>query len=224
MTDKMRFEGLTLTVESVERSIGYYSGKLGLTVELNAAPAFGMIRHGAGTIGLLAAAEARKEGVADSSAVFAAARPSRADTKSTLNPFIDAARAGGIGPVVFLSVAGAEQSKIVPHHAVEAHLISRGGDFTLLLPGFFAQHPVSARQRRRLCSSLAAARAALGPGRRANDPARRASLWPGERGGSDAGHDPRSQRAHALRLRARPHGPPGARGDSVTTAPQAMIH
>jgi catechol 2,3-dioxygenase-like lactoylglutathione lyase family enzyme len=65
MTDQMRFEGLTLTVESVERAIEFYSGKLALKVEWNAVPAFAMIRHGAGTIGLLAAAEARKEGVED---------------------------------------------------------------------------------------------------------------------------------------------------------------
>jgi catechol 2,3-dioxygenase-like lactoylglutathione lyase family enzyme len=63
MTDKLRFEGLTLTVESVERSIEFYSGRLGLKVELNAVPAFAMIRLGAGTIGLLSLAEARKEGV-----------------------------------------------------------------------------------------------------------------------------------------------------------------
>jgi catechol 2,3-dioxygenase-like lactoylglutathione lyase family enzyme len=68
MSEPMRFEGLTLTVESVERSIAFYSGKLGLKVEWNALPAFAMIRVGAGTIGLLAAAEARKEGVEDSSA------------------------------------------------------------------------------------------------------------------------------------------------------------
>jgi len=68
MTEPMRFEGLTLTVESVERSIAFYSGTLGLKVEWNALPAFAMIRVGAGTIGLLAAAEARKEGVEDSSA------------------------------------------------------------------------------------------------------------------------------------------------------------
>ena len=68
MTEPMRFEGLTLTVESVERSIAFYSGRLGLKVEWNALPAFAMIRIGAGTIGLLAAAEARKEGVEDSSA------------------------------------------------------------------------------------------------------------------------------------------------------------
>jgi catechol 2,3-dioxygenase-like lactoylglutathione lyase family enzyme len=66
MTDRLRLEGLTLTVASVERSIEYYGGKLGLKVEWNAAPAFAMIRHGAGTIGLLSVLEARKEGVLDS--------------------------------------------------------------------------------------------------------------------------------------------------------------
>ena len=65
MLDKIRFEGLTLTVEDVQRSIEYYGDKLGLTVEVNAAPAFAMIRApGGGTIGLLAIDEARKEGVA----------------------------------------------------------------------------------------------------------------------------------------------------------------
>lgn len=63
MTDKLRFEGLTLTVESIERSLAFYAGKLGLTVEVNAAPAFAMVRHGPGTIGLLSISEAKKEGV-----------------------------------------------------------------------------------------------------------------------------------------------------------------
>ncbi len=67
MTDKMRFEGLTLTVADVQRSLDFYSGKLGLTVEWNSVPAFAMIRHGAGTIGLLALEEAKKEGVEASS-------------------------------------------------------------------------------------------------------------------------------------------------------------
>ena len=63
MTEKMRFEGLTLTVEDVQRSIDFYSGKLGLTVAWSAVPAFAMVRHGAGTIGLLSFHEAHKEGV-----------------------------------------------------------------------------------------------------------------------------------------------------------------
>jgi catechol 2,3-dioxygenase-like lactoylglutathione lyase family enzyme len=68
MTDKMLFEGLTLTVESVERSIEFYSGKLGLKVEVKAPPAFAMLRVGAGTIGLLSLAEAKQEGVEPMSA------------------------------------------------------------------------------------------------------------------------------------------------------------
>lgn len=68
MTEKMHFEGLTLTVESVERSLEFYCGKLGLKVEWKAPPAFALIRVGEGTIGLLALAEARKEGVDDASA------------------------------------------------------------------------------------------------------------------------------------------------------------
>jgi catechol 2,3-dioxygenase-like lactoylglutathione lyase family enzyme len=73
MNEKMRFEGLTLSVESVERSIDFYSGKLGLKVEWNSAPAFAMIRIGAGTIGLLSMAEARKEGVEPSTGAQARA-------------------------------------------------------------------------------------------------------------------------------------------------------
>jgi catechol 2,3-dioxygenase-like lactoylglutathione lyase family enzyme len=71
MSEKIRFEGLTLTVDDVQRSIDFYGGKLGLKVEWNAAPAFAMIRvpgAGGGTIGLLALAEARKDGVEPSSA------------------------------------------------------------------------------------------------------------------------------------------------------------
>jgi catechol 2,3-dioxygenase-like lactoylglutathione lyase family enzyme len=71
MADKLRFEGLTLTVASVERSIAFYNGLLGIPVEWNSAPAFAMLRVGAkaaggGTIGLLSVVEARKEGCADS--------------------------------------------------------------------------------------------------------------------------------------------------------------
>ena len=62
-TPSFRFEGLTLTVDSVERSIEFYTGKLGLTLAHNAAPAFALIRTGEGTIGLLSLDESRKDGV-----------------------------------------------------------------------------------------------------------------------------------------------------------------
>lgn len=71
MTQHMHFEGLTLTVESVDRAIDFYGAKLGLNVEHNASPDFALIRvagdHG-GTIGLLALHESRKEGVEPSTA------------------------------------------------------------------------------------------------------------------------------------------------------------
>ena len=63
--NKVRLEGLTLTVESVKRSTDFYSKKLGFKVEVNAAPHFAMIRVGGssgGTIGLLSWSVAKKEG------------------------------------------------------------------------------------------------------------------------------------------------------------------
>jgi catechol 2,3-dioxygenase-like lactoylglutathione lyase family enzyme len=64
----IRFEGLSLTVENVERSLEFYRDKLGFAVEVNAAPAFAMVRIGNGTIGLLSTDAAKKDGVTPSSA------------------------------------------------------------------------------------------------------------------------------------------------------------
>lgn len=73
-------------------------------------------------------------------AVFLLRPPPISNTKETLNPFIDAARAAGVERIVFLSVAGAETNRLVPHHAVEQHLMSGLRDWTILRPGFFAQN------------------------------------------------------------------------------------
>ena len=65
MDNKLRLEGLTLTVDSVTKSVEFYGGMLGLDVAYNSEPAFAMIKvPGAvgGTIGLLSLDEARKEG------------------------------------------------------------------------------------------------------------------------------------------------------------------
>ena len=71
MDSTLRFEGLTLTVDSVARSVEFYGGLLGLDVAHNAEPAFAMIKvPGAvgGTIGLLSFEEARKEGAVETTA------------------------------------------------------------------------------------------------------------------------------------------------------------
>ena len=52
----VRFEGLTLHVESVQRSIGFYGEKLGFSVEINRAPHFAIKQRAGrrgGTIVLL---------------------------------------------------------------------------------------------------------------------------------------------------------------------------
>ena len=72
MTQRMYFEGLTLTVENIDCAIEFYCGKLGFKVEYNASPDFALIRaggegEGGGTIGLLALHQSLKEGVEVSS-------------------------------------------------------------------------------------------------------------------------------------------------------------
>jgi len=71
MQDKLRLEGLTLTVESVARSVEFYGGILGLDVAYHSEPAFALIKVGGelgGSIGLLSVQEAREEGAEDMSA------------------------------------------------------------------------------------------------------------------------------------------------------------
>jgi catechol 2,3-dioxygenase-like lactoylglutathione lyase family enzyme len=70
MENNLRLEGLTLTVESVAKSVAFYRDILGLEVAYVSEPAFAMIRVGGdvgGTIGLLSLDEARKDGAEDTS-------------------------------------------------------------------------------------------------------------------------------------------------------------
>jgi len=78
-------------------------------------------------------------GVEGADALFLLRPPAIADVKATLLPFVDEARRRGVRHVVFLSVAGAEKNALVPHHAVERHLMA-GDGWTILRPGFFAQN------------------------------------------------------------------------------------
>jgi uncharacterized protein YbjT (DUF2867 family) len=80
-------------------------------------------------------------------AVFLLRPPPIGDMKATLDPFIDAAYAAGVEHVVFLSVAGADRMKWVPHHEVEQHLLASGRGWTVLRPGFFAQNLAEAYRR-----------------------------------------------------------------------------
>jgi catechol 2,3-dioxygenase-like lactoylglutathione lyase family enzyme len=62
MENHLFFEGLSLTVDDVQRSVDFYAGVLGLKIDYIKAPAFALIRADGGTIGLLSTATAREEG------------------------------------------------------------------------------------------------------------------------------------------------------------------
>ena len=64
MSKDVRFEGLSLTVESVESSVAFYRDKLKFEVAYVSLPAFALIRVGTGTIGLLSLEVALKDGAA----------------------------------------------------------------------------------------------------------------------------------------------------------------
>lgn len=82
--------------------------------------------------------------VAGCDAVFLLRPPAIANTRITLNPFLDVARRQGVRQVVFVSVTGAGSNPLVPHHAVEKHLEAGPAGWTILRPGFFAQNLVAA--------------------------------------------------------------------------------
>ncbi len=65
--------------------------------------------------------------------------PQISDMDATLNALLDHA-AGRLRHVVFLSVAGAESNRVIPHAKVEAHLARHGLPATLLRAGFFGQN------------------------------------------------------------------------------------
>lgn len=77
-------------------------------------------------------------------AVFLLRPPAISNTKATLNRFVDVARDAGVEQIVFVSVAGAADNRLVPHHAVEVHLRAGPPGWTILRPGFFAQNLESA--------------------------------------------------------------------------------
>lgn len=66
--------------------------------------------------------------------------PPISNVRETLNVLIDRAIDARVEHIAFLSVDGADQHRWVPHHAVEAHLITSGISATMLRAGFFAQN------------------------------------------------------------------------------------
>jgi uncharacterized protein YbjT (DUF2867 family) len=78
------------------------------------------------------------------SAIFLLRPPAISNVKATLIPFLDVARQNGVAQIVFISVAGAGDNPIVPHHAVEQHLRHGPIGWTIIRPSFFCENLGSA--------------------------------------------------------------------------------
>jgi len=72
-------------------------------------------------------------------ALFLLRPPQLSDMGPTLNAFVDRG-ADRLEHVVFLSVAGAEGNRFIPHAAVEAHLREGSVPYTFLRASFFGQN------------------------------------------------------------------------------------
>ena len=84
--------------------------------------------------------------VAGCQSVFLLRPPAIGDVEATLIPFAQKALQEGATHIVFLSVAGAETNRLLPHHKVEVFLKTTAG-YTILRPGFFAQNLQDAYKR-----------------------------------------------------------------------------
>lgn len=60
--------------------------------------------------------------------------------KRDLRPLLEAAKAVGIQRVVFLSVQGAERSRVIPHNKIEALIQALEMDYVFVRPSYFMQN------------------------------------------------------------------------------------
>ncbi|HKK74498.1 MAG TPA: NmrA family NAD(P)-binding protein [Saprospiraceae bacterium] len=66
--------------------------------------------------------------------------PQIADVEAVFQPLITAAVQEEIAHVVFLSVQGAEQNSVIPHHKIERLIQDSGLPYTFLRPAYFMQN------------------------------------------------------------------------------------
>ena len=69
--------------------------------------------------------------------------PGISDIENVFQPLLKSARKSGINKVVFLSVQGAEKSKIIPHNKIERLVTLSGFDYIFVRPSYFMQNLTS---------------------------------------------------------------------------------
>lgn len=72
--------------------------------------------------------------------IFLLRPPHISDVDTYFKPLISKIKEKNIKKIVFLSVQGAEKSKIIPHNKIERLIIKNGLDFIFLRPGYFMQN------------------------------------------------------------------------------------
>jgi len=66
--------------------------------------------------------------------------PQISDVKKYFAPLIETAKKSSIKHIVFLSVQGVENSKIIPHHKIEKLIVDSKVPYTFLRPAYFMQN------------------------------------------------------------------------------------
>lgn len=72
--------------------------------------------------------------------IFLLRPPQISDVDKYFKPLIEAVKVNGIKEIVFLSVQGAEKSKVIPHNKIERLIVSSGLDYVFLRPSYFMQN------------------------------------------------------------------------------------
>lgn len=66
--------------------------------------------------------------------------PNISEVEQVFRPLLNSARENGIRKVVFLSVQGAEKSKVIPHNKIETLIQELGFDYIFVRPSYFMQN------------------------------------------------------------------------------------
>ena len=72
--------------------------------------------------------------------IFVMRPPQISNIKRDMVPALEAAKEAGVKHMVFLSLIGIEQNKMVPHYQVEKWILASGMDYTFLRCSFFMQN------------------------------------------------------------------------------------
>ncbi|MBI5670181.1 MAG: SDR family oxidoreductase [Chloroflexi bacterium] len=66
--------------------------------------------------------------------------PNISNVRKYITPAIEAAKQAGVQHIVFLSIQGVEQNRIVPHYRIEQAILAAGIPYTFLRASFFMQN------------------------------------------------------------------------------------